>query len=875
MQYISDEFNKVLSQRLKVGGRHKPQIRVEIDRLAFIPGRCTQLEFIKHDIQSVTRVEKTWIEPTSTGSVEAETTINQTGLVFPVQGKDLSIKTSEYGMRDGSFHKGVDLATTINTPLLACWSGVVTVATTKERNTNWGYYVVINHGNGYFTKYGHMNRIDVSVGDKVVAGQQIGLMGNTGQCYSQGELVTEAMRPSGRGSHLHLEVWINCGDKVKEPQYEGGTHVDPLPYLQGTKSIPGGAVTIGAGVKTDGVVEGYKGSLKFSEYFKNSTWYSGYKLKDNFKCYHAIAKKGTTSYASFIFNPTNVKKDTGSLGTVKTVTFEKEIVMTTEGVLSFDVFGTFTKADNDGLSVYVDGKMVVNYKDFKTEPQTVSGIAVPKGTIKIKFDLWWGGKYGGNPSIPSKSIAIGNMEVRELNANPSQSTSQQLAGEGYWEDVTVEDFIFNNKKETVELQVGDFVYNDTLILENVQSCEVNSSLEQECTEVSLTVSNPEGFYSPDYQAYNFPELYHSSPWSYRINDMQIGVLSENTPIRIYMGYGLNMVRVFTGLIDKVDMVGADGMMTITARDMYKKVITKVLTEEKAYPKDYVELTETTDLENPDEYEKVAWLKTAVVQDLIEHAGMYNWRACAEDLLYPDAVVEESYLIEVNQATGKVIKALPDKEYGFEVVEISSIPTPQGWLNPYVEEFGKKFDAFTTKVGDCITDVLQDTNYRSYCDRYGTYRLEQLDYQKPVVASFTDNDNLITINKSVDYTRGRSHILVQDEDGNYANFVDKEMIIELKGEVRTAVVVVKWAKTEEQKKTVAERMFYDMKRLCRSLSVTVPGNPNLDLLDRITISDKSTATKDTYCIKGLKHSFNADGGFLTVLELTWSREGTVV
>ena len=874
MQYISDEFNKVLSQRLKVGGRHKPQIRVEVDRLAFIPGRCTQLEFIKQDIQAVTRVEKTWIEPTSTGSIEAETVINQTGMVFPVKGHNLSIMTSGYGQRGSSFHKGVDLATTINTPLLACWSGVVTVATTRERNTNWGYYVVINHGNGYFTKYGHMNRIDVSVGQKVTAGQQIGLMGNTGQCYSRGQLVTEAMRPSGRGSHLHLEVWTKCGDKVKEPQYEGGTHVDPLPYLKGTKSIPGGALKIGSGIQSSATSEAYTGSLKFTEYFKKDTWYNnGYVLSDSFKCYHALARVGTTSYASFIFNPNNVKKDT-SVGTIKTVTFEKELVMPNEGVLSFDTFGTFKKDEGDGLFVYVNNKIVVSYKDFKTESQTISNISIPKGTVKLKFEVWWGGKYT-NPALKSKCLNIGNIKVKELTANPKQSTSQQLAGEGYWEETTVEDFIFNNKKETVELQVGDFVYNDTLVLENVQSFELNTSLEQECTEISLVISNPNGFYSPDYHAYNFPELFHSSPWSYRINDMQIGVLSENTPIRVYLGYGLNMVRVFTGLIDKVDMVGADGLMTITARDMYKKIVTKVLTEEKAYPRDYVELTETTDLDNPDEYEKVAWLKTAVVQDLIEHAGMYGWRACAEDLLYPDAVVEESYLIEVNQATGKVIKALPDKEYGFEVVEISSIPSPQGWLNPYVEEFGKKFDAFTTKVGDCITDVLQDTNYRSYCDRYGTYRLEQLDYQKPVVEQYTDNENLITINKSIDYTRGRSHILVEDEDGNYANFIDKEMIIELKGEVRTAVVVVKWAKTEEQKKTVAERMFYDMKRLCRSLSVTVPGNPNLDLLDRITISDKSTATKDTYCIKGLKHSFNTDGGFLTVLELTWSKEGTVV
>ncbi|WKL02732.1 hypothetical protein Q0F98_02185 [Paenibacillus amylolyticus] len=108
-------------------------------------------------------------------------------------------------------------------------------------------------------------------------------------------------------------------------------------------------------------------------------------------------------------------------------------------------------------------------------------------------------------------------------------------------------------------------------------------------------------------------------------------------------------------------------------------------------------------------------------------------------------------------------------------------------------------------------------------------MERLNYDKPVVAEFSENDNLISITKSTDWSRGRSHIVVIDSNDSQSSFVDKEILLELKGEIRTMVLAVPWAKTVEAKRQVAERAFFDMKRMCRTLQVSIPANPALDLL----------------------------------------------
>jgi len=75
-------------------------------------------------------------------------------------------------------HWGIDFTAPRGTPIQATGAGRVVKA---ERSSSYGNYVVIDHGYGYETLYAHMSRIDVKRGDKVVRGEQIGLVGSTGR----------------------------------------------------------------------------------------------------------------------------------------------------------------------------------------------------------------------------------------------------------------------------------------------------------------------------------------------------------------------------------------------------------------------------------------------------------------------------------------------------------------------------------------------------------------------------------------------------------------------------------------------------------------------------------------------------------------------
>lgn len=114
--------------------------------------------------------------------------------------------TSEFGLRDAptsgasTNHKGIDIGVSEGTEVYACEAGKVITASYSESAGNW---VVIDHGNGYVSKYMHNSELKVSVGDKVEKGQLIALSGNTG---------------TSSGAHLHFQI-----------EYDGSA-VDPLAF---------------------------------------------------------------------------------------------------------------------------------------------------------------------------------------------------------------------------------------------------------------------------------------------------------------------------------------------------------------------------------------------------------------------------------------------------------------------------------------------------------------------------------------------------------------------------------------------------------------------------------------------------------------------
>lgn len=131
-------------------------------------------------------------------TAEGSSQLSSSGFSLPALGSF----TSGFGPRWGTFHAGIDIANAEGTPILAAMDGTVI---DSGPASGFGQWIRIQHDDGTVTVYGHMSTLNVSVGERVTAGQVIAGMGSMG---------------FSTGSHLHFEVHPG-----------GGSAVDPIPWL--------------------------------------------------------------------------------------------------------------------------------------------------------------------------------------------------------------------------------------------------------------------------------------------------------------------------------------------------------------------------------------------------------------------------------------------------------------------------------------------------------------------------------------------------------------------------------------------------------------------------------------------------------------------
>ena len=123
--------------------------------------------------------------------------------IWPAQGW----LSSRFGYRQSpftgqkEFHKGIDISTRMNAPIVAPANGIVTYA---GKDGGYGRVVRINHGHGVTTRFGHIEKALVKKGQRVKRGETIALVGNTGR---------------STGPHVHYEVHLN------------GVPVNPIRYI--------------------------------------------------------------------------------------------------------------------------------------------------------------------------------------------------------------------------------------------------------------------------------------------------------------------------------------------------------------------------------------------------------------------------------------------------------------------------------------------------------------------------------------------------------------------------------------------------------------------------------------------------------------------
>lgn len=134
---------------------------------------------------------------TTTSGSGAGGTTGAPHFIWPVSGPI----TSPFGMRWGKLHPGIDIGVPTGTPVHAAAAGKVVWCGWMS---GYGNFVVLDHGGGFATAYGHNSRIAVSCGEEVAQGQVVAYSGCTGFCT---------------GPHVHFEIRVD------------GNPVDPLTYL--------------------------------------------------------------------------------------------------------------------------------------------------------------------------------------------------------------------------------------------------------------------------------------------------------------------------------------------------------------------------------------------------------------------------------------------------------------------------------------------------------------------------------------------------------------------------------------------------------------------------------------------------------------------
>jgi murein DD-endopeptidase MepM/ murein hydrolase activator NlpD len=180
------EKSGVISGEVSLPGTGGPALPLDADSLAALEGKMSQLERNMHTYESVLR-ERAY-----------------TPSIWPVVGKlesGFGGRRNPFGGSSYEFHSGQDIDAATGDPVVAGASGKVTFVGWQN---GYGQLVVIDHGGGLTTRYGHMSHIDVAQGQTVERSQLIGRVGTSGR---------------STGPHLHYEIRIN-----DEP-------VNPLQYL--------------------------------------------------------------------------------------------------------------------------------------------------------------------------------------------------------------------------------------------------------------------------------------------------------------------------------------------------------------------------------------------------------------------------------------------------------------------------------------------------------------------------------------------------------------------------------------------------------------------------------------------------------------------
>lgn len=878
---LDDYTLSLIREKLKIGDK-QVNVRIEVDKFDYIPNQITEFYYAMLNTDTTA--------PSINLSAPQDSIGMAVNVIFPIEGKQLSDfepinAHSLFGApreRDGVFHhyhEGIDFGGSKSDPIVAVANGEV-IAVSKNLPYA-GNMISILHDNGHMTRYLHLDRFTeingkpIQVGDRVRQGQVIAYMGQTGM----EDTSQYKNNPNGDYVHLHFEIRTGATKSSK------GKAVDPLPYLKSEKKIReiGTIITEGDGIyNTDPLYYNYTSDKVYTsnftsvndlnEFVQGADRVWGITKDGDHSVLSPVKNVTKESMISKSFRSTNdtiisIKYKSGLSGGEKftIIVGGNEVFSTVTATEGYETLTIQVPASPNGAQtivlsvtphssvtrptpVYIERIEIVNRYTKLLDASSVK-VSTPD-TVVIKNDVPDDVYLKRGPDIDSPDIIV-------LEPGKSYPYVETVLTETHkWYKVihdSTEAYILseyatlNSSSDLMEIvykiPTGAFVFSKTLVIKDAISLDIDYKYEMRAAEATFTLANKNGYYTPDYNPVLFNE------YGTEISEYS-GVFVENAPVRIYIGYGDKIQRRFTGLVSSVSVASDGSTLTVTCVDMMKLL------------NDYYNY-------NRIEYggENEVWLASSVIQDLINRAGMDSWKNVNEDLAKPSIVIEESYYTDVRPESGMYVTF---NEYGEEITKpIASIPDGTGFRNP---AWWNTAVPVGTNFAEYIENICTLLGYWQRCDCYGTYYATTIPFMTGRIPAlpqfrFVDGDNLISVNKSYDYSKVRNHLIISgpyDTD----HFFDIELWKYTLGKRKTASEYYDFANTYGRRYMIAKKLFYDIKSLFRTLQVIVEGNPFIELMDTVEIVNVHTNTKGTYIVKGIKDSYNIDQGYTTNLDLFW-------
>lgn len=325
----------------------------------------------------------------------------------------------------------------------------------------------------------------------------------------------------------------------------------------------------------------------------------------------------------------------------------------------------------------------------------------------------------------------------------------------------------------------------------VMSITLDRRYNMAADELRVTIADSKGAMSPDYSTgkeyRNVRELPKNG-----FKD----VLVPFNQIQLDLGYGDQLLRMFTGQITDVRIVEGTQALEITCRNMFRML------QKPIDPQDRKVLL----------YENEAAYK--ILSDLLKRAG------CGE----------KGYIIDT--------ETIAEKDFSVDKAEF---------------QLGMFYS-------DAIQELLNIMGHRVFADRNGLIRVKKLELytQKDFhVCEIDDYVNMTSGEYNMDSSFVRNRVIIQSNTGWQA-FEDPFLTQYCNGEGISFGAEVPWAENEDQRWAVADKFFLDMRRKLRRITVAAKGNPALEIGDLVKMTGLISTMTEKYMVIGIQTSFTQSG-----------------